>query len=181
MARILGIDPGQDVALCLIADAANGGTHAWMVKSPGKGVDEQGLCDAVARAAPDRAIVERVGVMPGQGMSSSSTFMVSWGIIRGILVGRGVPYTLVSPIAWKNKVLAGADMGPPIPKDDEPELATRVKAAKAARKEAQKAAAVAFVQRCYPGVQLIGRGCRVPNHNLAEAVCLAAYGERGHG
>ncbi len=163
-----------------------------MVRSPGKGVDEDALRAALVELRPTVAYVELVGVMPGQGQTSGSTFMVAWGFIRGVLVGLGIPYKLVAPIKWKNRILvaAGYPMGPPLPKEECPkglkaaarrawlkESGKRLAAAKKERKDAQKRAAVAFVTSKYPGINLIAPRGRVENHNLAEAVCLAAFGE----
>lgn len=189
--RTLGIDPGQDVALCLLPGEGPDSRITRLIRSPGKGVDEAALRAAIVEMRPDVAVVERVGVMPGQGATSGATFMVAWGIIRGCLLGLGVPYTMVAPIAWKNRLLDGFDMGPAIPKKATPpeglrgrdlalwaiEEGTRLRKAKEARKNAQKAAAVAFVHDLCPGIDLIPPGCRIENHNLAEAVCLARYGE----
>lgn len=191
--RIIGIDPGSDVALCLLP-GDDGSRLVRLVRAGEKGLDEPGLRAALVELRPELAIVEKVGVMPGQGQTSGSTFMVSWGLIRGVLVGLGVPYLLVAPLKWKNRLLTGYYMGPPIPKEEPPrglkgpglkvwleEAKQRLRKAKEERKAAQKAAAVAFIAQRYPSINLVPKGCRTENHNLAEAVCLAAYGELEHG
>lgn len=101
--------------------------------------------------------------MPGQGLASTAHFMAAWGLIRGTLVGLGIPYKLVTPQMWKQAILEASEVEDP-----------------GERKDAQKAAAVAFVRKTYPGVRLIRKGCRVPDHNLAEALCLAHWGKH-HG
>lgn len=174
MTCIVGIDPGQDVAVC---------THflgsriplAELIRSPGRGVDEAALRLNLSLSRPTCAYIEYVGVMPGQGATSGATFMVAWGVIRGICRGLDIPYKLVTPQVWKRTVLAGRDMGPTIPKGADAK--TRKDLARA-RKDAQKASAIAFVHERYPTLCLIPPRCRVDNHNLAEAVCLAEYGVR---
>lgn len=172
MTRIVGIDPGQDVALCLL-ESDRSRAEVRFLRSPERGVDELGLVALLRVWAPDCAVIERVGVMPGQGATSSATFMVAWGVIRGICAGLRIPYTLVTPQSWKRAVLVGMDMGPEIvkglPRDEDRALRGR-------RKAAQKASAIAWVRREFPTVSLVPARARVDNHNLAEAVCLACYG-----
>lgn len=186
--RILGVDPGKDVALCLLSEES--APIVRKIVSPGKGISEEGLRAALLELRPDAAYVELVGVMPGQGQTSGSTFMVAWGMIRGMLYMAGISYTLVSPIKWKNSVLAGRDMGPPLPKEEVPLGLKRAErnewrkdfrkqraVVAAERKKVQKASAVAFIRERYPEINLIPPRCRVEDHNLAEAVCLAHYGQ----
>lgn len=176
------------MALCLLSPAS--APVVRKITSPGKGVSEESLRAAIVELAPDVAYVELVGLMPGQGMSSGSTFMVAWGLIRGCLLGLGVRYELVSPLRWKNSLLAGVYMGPPFPKEKCPaglkgparkawnkEALRRKKAVQAERKKVQKQAAVDLVGRRLPEVELVRPRCRVADHNLAEAVCLALYGQ----
>ncbi len=172
--RVLGIDPGMTPALCL-RDTVTGECTAQRVPMADTRLDEVGLRAAIVALRPDRACIELVGVMPGQGSSSSGKFMVAWGLARGICRGLGLAYSLVTPQVWKRVVLAGCDMGPDLPKTGTTSPADR-KRVVAARKDAQKAAAVAYVQARYPAVQLVLPRCRVPDHNLAEAVCIADYG-----
>ncbi len=47
------------------------------------------------------AIVESVGPMPKQGLASTFKFGVAVGIIRGVLVGYGIPVHYVSSSIWK--------------------------------------------------------------------------------
>lgn len=186
--RVLGVDPGKDVALCLLSEDA--APVIRKIVSPGKGVSEESLHAALVELRPDVAYVELVGVMPGQGASSGATFMVAWGIIRGMLRGVGIRYELVSPIKWKNSVLVGCDMGPPLPKEVVPDGLTRQEknawrkdfrkhrmSVAADRKKVQKEAAVRFISTRYPEINLVPPRCRVADHNLAEAVCLAHYGQ----
>jgi crossover junction endodeoxyribonuclease RuvC len=160
-------------ALCLL-DTATGECVVRRVEMAKDRLDEGFLRACLVGMRPDQAYIELVGVMPGQGSSSSGKFMCAWGLARGLCRGVGVPYTLVTPQVWKRVVLAGFPMGPDLPKaGGDPAERRRVVAL---RKDAQKAAAVAYVRRRYPGVELVRPRCRVPDHNLAEAVCIAAYG-----
>lgn len=182
--RIMGIDPGQDVGVCLVEP---GRRVVLLLRGVAKGkktlLDEAGLAALIAEWRPDHAVVERVGPRPGQGGVSGFGFGCSWGLIRGVLRGRDVPYSLVTPQSWKKAVLGDYDAGPVVPKPPAGMKGAALKAFKReadkvarARKEAQKDAAVAFVGRTYPDLSLLPPRARVPNHNMAEAVCLAHWG-----
>jgi len=49
----------------------------------------------------DHAILERVGAMPGQGVSSVFAFGRSTGIIEGVLAALQIPTTIVTPQTWQ--------------------------------------------------------------------------------
>ncbi len=185
--RIVGIDPGADLALCLL----DGTTHAVrMLRATEDGLDESALKDLLAQWQPDIAYIERVGAMPDQGSVSGFGFGVTWGLVRGVCRGMGIEYRLVTPQSWKRVVLDSYDMGPPLPKPTalakgtpRPVRSATAKADRSARqaavkarKAAQKAAAIDFVRRQFPGLDLVPPRGRVENHNLAEAACIACYG-----
>jgi crossover junction endodeoxyribonuclease RuvC len=46
-------------------------------------------------------IVERVGAMPGQGVTSMFNFGQSFGVLLGVLAALGVRHRLVQPASWK--------------------------------------------------------------------------------
>lgn len=47
------------------------------------------------------AFVERVGAMPGQGVTSVFSFGYSTGVVIGALAACGIPTTIVTPQAWQ--------------------------------------------------------------------------------
>jgi len=47
------------------------------------------------------AVVEQVGAMPGQGVTSMFSFGQSFGIVTGVLAGVGIPFETVTPQHWK--------------------------------------------------------------------------------
>lgn len=53
------------------------------------------------------ACIERVNSMPGQGVASSFTFGMGYGIWLGILATLHVPTDLVHPVRWKKAMLDG--------------------------------------------------------------------------
>ena len=71
--------------------------------------------------APKTLVIEKVGAMPGQGVSSMFTFGCAFGVCLGVAGGAGVPIVLVTPNAWKKHFrLIGK------PKDAARELAIRL-------------------------------------------------------
>jgi crossover junction endodeoxyribonuclease RuvC len=77
----------------------------------GREIDENRIVDLLAEFRPERVYVEKVHAMPKQGVCSMFTFGTGWGIIRGILAGRRIPYILVTPQQWQKVVLAGQTRG----------------------------------------------------------------------
>ena len=85
-----------------------------------------------------------------QGVTSAFTYGMGFGAIRGMLETLEIPHRLVTPQAWKKVVLAGTA------KD--------------------KDAAINFVRRAYPAIDLTPGRKRVPHDGMADAVCIAEYG-----
>lgn len=106
----IGIDPGQSGALAFLADGmvydlidmptlprAAGGMH----------VDERSLADSIRSVVANHsgayvfAVLEEVGAMPKQGVTSTFRFGESYGIVRGVLGALGIAYGQVRPDRWK--------------------------------------------------------------------------------
>lgn len=113
MTAILGIDPGCSGALVLITEMGGYIDHLAM---PTIKVGTKSRVNGAAVAAWIRqygithAYLEQVGAMPGQGTASMFTFGHAAGVAEGILQGLNIPYTLVTPQAWKKSAgLIGSD------------------------------------------------------------------------
>jgi hypothetical protein len=161
--KILGIDPGASPALAFLTAPYAGNTVLVLSPRAGKAFDEGDLRRLVLEECPDAAVVEQVGAMPEQGIASTYLFASCWGMIRGVLCGLGIPYTLVTPQTWKKALFTDAERGTHI--ED-----------RAKRKVHQKAAASAWVGQHYPGINLYHGARTTRDHNAAEAVMLAHYG-----
>lgn len=104
---VLGVDPGLSGALALldtdtgIFDIIDMPVHR--LARNGKAKNELALYDLAAwiTTKPDAAYVERVGSMPGQGVSSCFSFGKSTGAVLGIIAARQIPITEVAPVTWK--------------------------------------------------------------------------------
>lgn len=113
---ILGIDPGCTGAIVVMTD---GGNYVAHLNMPTVKVGTKSRVNGAAIAAFIRetigefnahAYLEQVGAMPGQGVSSMFTFGHAAGVVEGILQGMAIPYTLVTPPAWKKHAgLVGTD------------------------------------------------------------------------
>ena len=113
MTAVLGIDPGCSGALVLLTQQGGYIDHLAM---PTIKVGTKSRVNGAAVAAWLRqygiahAYLEQVGAMPGQGTASMFTFGHAAGVAEGILQGLNIPYTLVTPQAWKKSAgLIGSD------------------------------------------------------------------------
>lgn len=96
------------------------------------------------------AVLEKVHSHPRQGVASTFTFGRAAGGAEGILAAFGIPYTLVTPQAWKKRMLAGAPKG--------------------------KQASVVRAAQLFP--DLVDQFQRKKDHNRADALLLAEYGRQ---
>jgi crossover junction endodeoxyribonuclease RuvC len=113
---ILGIDPGQTGGLAVITPS---GTSVWdtpteMVKKGKTNKTEYlpaSMADMVRILLKNgihaHCYIEKVGAMPGQGVTSMFGFGKGFGLWIGILAALRVPYTLVTPQAWKKEIMQG--------------------------------------------------------------------------
>jgi Holliday junction resolvasome RuvABC endonuclease subunit len=98
--RILGVDPGVSGAYALLGP---NGMAAIVDDLPivNKQVNASHFRRIVHELKPDVAIVELVHSMPKQGVASTFKFGMACGLIRGVLLGYGLPIIDVAPTVWK--------------------------------------------------------------------------------
>jgi Holliday junction resolvasome RuvABC endonuclease subunit len=120
---VLGIDPGASGAIALIDTALSelvvrdmptvAVTNPSGIKKSSKRlhISDAGLADLIAAWAPEEAWLERVHAMPRQGVTSSFTFGMAYGLVRGVLAALRVRYFVVTPNEWKRSFRLGADKG----------------------------------------------------------------------
>lgn len=95
--------------------------------------------------------LEKVGAMPGQGVTSMFNFGVSYGYIKGVLEAIGIPYQEIPPQRWKKEFGLNSS----------------------------KAASVDVCRKLFPDVNLLATDrCRKPHDGMAEALLLAEYARR---
>ena len=105
----IGIDPGLSGAIAFL-DTEKG--HLSIIDMPTfevkrnnktkREVSPVGVAVAMGLAEKvSRAVLERVGAMPGQGVTSVFSFGRSVGIIEGVLATMLIPVDIVTPQAWQ--------------------------------------------------------------------------------
>ena len=115
----IGIDPGLDGAIAYF-NVEDG--HLSIVDMPTfevkrnnklkREVNPAGVAHELTVANVGGVVLERVGAMPGQGVTSVFSFGRSTGIIEGILAAYEMPVSIVTPQVWqKAAVVRGGKDG----------------------------------------------------------------------
>lgn len=155
---IIGIDPGKQGGIAVLDQH---GKIVLLEPMPiaGKDIDLGNLADTIYNMYSKydvEAYIEKVGAMPGQGVTSMFTFGFGTGAVHGILAAFKVPRYLVTPQAWKKVILAGTS------KDKE--------------------AAIEYCRRAYPTIDLKAtKLSKKPHSGMADAICIALYGHQVKG
>lgn len=97
-----------------------------------------------------QVFVEKVGPMKGQGVTSMFGFGMGYGIWLGVLATLQLPYTLVTPQAWKKEMLIGVGQ--------------------------EKGASIARAKQLFP--YLSDCLTRAKDDGRAEAILIGEYGRR---
>ena len=119
MNYVIGIDPGISGAIAIFD--RNTQSLLSVIDMPTLEVDSgktkkrhisaAGLRNILEGYPDSHVVIEKVGAMPGQGVTSMFNFGRSAGIIEGIVVGLKIPHTSVTPQTWTKAVgrAAGKD------------------------------------------------------------------------
>lgn len=109
----IGIDPGNTGAISVLSDDdefIDVIDMPLMANGKKQQINAAELSKIIGSYRIDKAVVEKVGAMPGQGVSSMFNFGMGFGVIQGVLAGAGIPYQLVTPQSWKKRAgLVGKD------------------------------------------------------------------------
>lgn len=106
---ILSIDPGLHGAISFYAPEAPHVITVDDMPVVDKDIDPAALARRIRQIGPDVAIVERVGSMPGQGVSSTFKFGCGYGMVQGVIAALEIPIHLVTPGKWKRHFRLSAD------------------------------------------------------------------------
>jgi crossover junction endodeoxyribonuclease RuvC len=110
MTLIIGIDPGVSGAIVLLEDGQPVEWDLMPSLKTGKTSRVNGSALAHLCGGVSHVYVESVHSMPKQGVASSFNFGHSAGVVEGVLQALQMPYTLVTPQAWKKRAgLIGQD------------------------------------------------------------------------
>lgn len=161
----IGIDPGKNGAVAVLWPSR----EVTVYDLTGNPHDDASIFHAIiaANGMSRRnlmAYIERVSPMPsddggarrGMGATSAFNFGKVCGQLEGALAALDLPYTLVSPVKWRNRIFDGGGKG----------------LTRGERKEASRALAL----RLYPSVSHLL--ARKKDADRAEALLIARYGER---
>jgi crossover junction endodeoxyribonuclease RuvC len=106
---ILGVDPGLSGACAVLGP--EGAVHVFDLPTTSRRVNNKTKRQIepyqlaswleIQRPLLKFAIVEQVGAMPGQGVTSSFNFGFTTGVIHGIIAACGIEIRTVSPQVWK--------------------------------------------------------------------------------
>lgn len=119
MSFVIGIDPGISGAIArfdwftqsLVEIIDMPTLEVDSGKTKKRHISASGLRDILVCYPTAHVVIERVGAMPGQGVSSMFNFGRSAGIIEGVVAALRMPHTYVTPAAWTKAVgrAAGKD------------------------------------------------------------------------
>lgn len=150
--RIAAFDPGKIASYAIFDSSAPFDIEVGTVRLVGaqREVRPCGvhICEIVGSV--DQAIVEKVGAMPGQGVTSMFTFGMCTGAILGAIAAMGRPLERVEPQQWK--------------------LGSRLNGLK---DDAAKTAARQYAKELWPQHAKIFDVAK--NHGIAEAALMARW------
>jgi hypothetical protein len=106
---ILGIDPGASGAISFYFPNYPDRISVEDTPVVAGEVDGAALARRIAQMGPTLAIIEQVGAMPKQGVSSTFKFGVAYGVARGVVASLAIPTHMVTPAVWKRHFKLDAD------------------------------------------------------------------------
>jgi len=113
---IYGIDPGYTGAIALYWPGSNTiEVHDMPVMKNPKGktiINPHGVLDILANeGGKSLAVIEQVGAMPGQGVSSMFRFGQGLGVVEACAAASKLPLQYVTPAKWKKHFGLTRDKG----------------------------------------------------------------------
>lgn len=151
----IGIDPGLSGGVAVIGPISVSACKTPVIEGEKRSMNLPAcskLLEEAKASGPVFAVIEKVGAMPGQGVTSMFTFGKGYGAWLGLLAAHGIAFQEVHPKTWKKAMLES------VGKD--------------------KGASISRATSLFPGLQLVPEGCRTPHDGMAEAALLAEYGRR---
>jgi len=112
---IIGIDPGLSGAIAFMSDEGYliGVADMPTIDVGGKKKVSPQMLVSLLEDYDDvkMVVIEEVGAMPGQGVTSMFNFGYSAGILAGVCAGLRMPMTFYRPAVWKRAAGVPADKG----------------------------------------------------------------------
>lgn len=108
---VLGIDPGASGCIAAIEDGTQPIERRWiecpkycLLTDTETDISNWLSFFSPMGDCPVHAFIERVHSMPKQGVASSFKFGQSYGFLRGLLIGHGIPFEEVTPQKWQKEM-----------------------------------------------------------------------------
>ncbi len=104
MTKIISFDPGINGAFAVLT---TGGALIDCGDLPIVGVGKKAtlnipeIAEIVREWNCSESVIEQVGAMPGQGVSSMFRFGEAYGMLQGVLGSLSIPITRIRPVEWK--------------------------------------------------------------------------------
>lgn len=155
--KILGIDTGKDGAGVLLNGSeplAVFRTKTLLIKGDYQPERMAAMIRSLkAEHGPIACVLEQAAGRGGEGLGSARKIGEGYGLWRGILAALEVPTLTPAPSAWAGVVLKD------VPGDD------------------PKARSIQVAMSRLPLLELVPEGCRKIHDGIAQAGCLAIYGQ----
>lgn len=149
-----GIDPGQKGGISLV-EVANGTVsviQCWAMPSSYK--ELRGIFEYIQNRKAV-CIIEKSQPMPKQGVTSTFTYGVGYGVMLGLMIAFEIPYHEIRPAIWKKEIMAGE------------------------KDKKDKKVAIKVCERMFPEANLLPtERSKVPSDGMAESCLIADYGRR---
>lgn len=115
----MGIDPGLDGGIAILEE---NGSPTFYAKMPTKKIIEKSgkkkrmidiaqVAAMIAKLEPEHVFIEQVSAMPKQGVSSTFTFGMGYGMLLGLCLALDplLRTTLIRPQGWQKMLYAGIE------------------------------------------------------------------------
>jgi len=102
-------DPGGSGAIAFLFKGYPRTISAEDTPTAAGEIDAATLADRITAMRPDLFIIERVGAMPKQGVSSTFKFGKAYGVVIGVVAALKIPVHFVAPSVWKRHFGLSAD------------------------------------------------------------------------
>lgn len=145
----IGIDPGADGGFTVMYE------NGIVCKPWDNEAFTEEMRNVVVRMIAEKCqsvcCLEKVGAMPGQGVTSMFNFGKSAGFIEGVLQANAIPYQLTPPIKWKKEYSLNSD----------------------------KKKSIQVAKQLFPSVSLKRtERCTTDHDGMAESLLMALYAQR---
>lgn len=174
MDRVVGIDPGNSGAFCIITKLEGDIIDVVFESMPvirsvvktkkrdGKDktktttqLDYNRLAEIFGVLLDCTVFIEKVSAMPKQGVVSMFNFGSQIGALRALLHSFKIEHYEVTPQAWQKVMHEGAPAG-----------------------QDAKQRSLIVARRIFPKINLVKAGCKFPDEGFVDALLIAEYGRR---